>query len=369
MADINNPREFLESLLNAVDSRDSAKSILTKGEEQKNTLDTQLSSLKNTIEREKSETLRKRKIDLQAGYDKQIRAAQSEINSAQNKRKKALDEAMTKRIGEATKTSRESAANDEKAFKAYVSAQKLPVLMRSKMYYSLFCPGVIGYIVLLLFFLLVMIISILGIRANYPGGGYPLFGFTVLAVLDLAALIIYILIWTNTRVKYRDQIIQAKAILKSIKNHEKTINDMEKNIRKVGDDNSYGLEEFDRIISEKNAVKAGIEAQKAAALNQYENETKGKLEADIDANYKTRLDELSSKLMEAENTLNAARAQFNDQEALLTRDFVSFVGSENLTHENASRLLTLINDGTASSVTEAVNKLNGDTKVTEENKT
>lgn len=357
MADISNPKEFLEGLLTAVDARDAAQSTLTKDEEEKRGLSGQLSTLKDTIEKEKNETLRKRKIDLEAGYDKQIRAADKEIRSIEDQRQKTLNEAIKKRTQEATKGTLESAANDEKAFKAYVNAQKLPIFMRSKAYFKLFCTTLAGYIALFGIFLVILIIALIGIRANSPAGGWPFAFFAGLLVVDLAALIAYVLIWTNTRVKYRDQISAAKEILKSVAQSKNTARDIEKNIRRAGDDQSYGLESFDQKLSEKNAAKAGIEAQKAQALSNFENEIKNKLKSDIDANYKTRIDELNQKIGELDYSIGDARNTLNQQEALLTSDYVTFVGADNLTHDRASRLLGFINDGSAATVTEAVSKL------------
>lgn len=362
MADINDPRQYLEELIALVDARDSAKSTLNKGEQQKRELNAKLTSLKNVIDKEKNDTARRRKIDLEAGYDKQIRAAMTEVKNAQDSRQKALNEGISKRTREATKSSYESAANDEKAFKAYVSAQKLPIFMRTKAYFSLFTPTISGYVMLLVIFVLVLIISIMGISENAPAGGWLLPCFIILLILDIAALCVYVLIWTNTRVKYRDQISAAKEILKSVKTSKKAARDIEKNIRKAGDDSSYGLESFDALISEKNAAKANLEAQKAQALSQFENETKGKLYADIDANYKARLDEMENGIFESENVINTAKNIISEKESTLTSDFVSFVGSENLTHERAAKLLELVNDGSAKSVTEAVSMLTNKAK-------
>lgn len=365
MADINNPRQYLEELLSLVDARDSAESTLEKGEQQKRELSAKLTSLKKIIDKEKNDTARRRKIDLEAGYDKQIRAAVAEIKSAQDNRQKALNEGIKKRTQEATKSSYEAASNDEKAFRAYVSAQKLPMLMRNKAYFALFTPAISGYVILLVIFVVLLIISIMGISKSASQGGWALPFFIALFVLDIAALCVYVLIWTNTRVKYRDQISAAREILKSVKGSKKAARDIENSIRKTGDDSSYGLESFDALISEKNASKAKLEAQKAQALSQFENETRLKLYSDIDANYKPRLDEIESGIFEADNAINTAKTTISEKESVLTSDFVSFVGQENLTHERVSKLIGYIDNGCASSVTEAVSRLSNPEKVSD----
>lgn len=357
MADINNPREYLEGLLNAVDARDNAKDALDKSTEQKRQLNAQLSSLSDAIAKEKNEIIRRRKIDLEASYDKQIRSAKTEIKKIEDERQKALDRAIKERTIQATKSTLEAVANDEKSFKAYASAQKLPVFMRTRAYFSLFCPDIAGYIGLFAIFLILLVISLLGIRANYLGGGWPLVFFIVLLVIVLAALVVYVLIWTNTRVKYRDQINTAKEILKRAAGSKKTARDIEKNIRKAGDDQSYGLESFDRELSEKNAAKANIEAKKADALSNFENEIKNKLSSDIDANHKEEIDALNTRIAELESTISEAGRSLSEQEALLSSDYVAHLGAENLTHETALRLLSFVDDGSATTVSQAVAKL------------
>ena len=356
MADINSPKEFLTELSELVTELDKAKTELKDCAEEKANLDGRLEAIKASVEKEKAETVRERRADLESGFDKQIRAVDAELDDINADRKKALNEGMKKRAEEATKGVRSETDSFKNAFQSYVGAQKLPWILKRRFYYSLFCPGVIGYIFYVLLFAAILIFAGMMTKSR-AAAGLSITPFFVLGVIDIILLFIYIMIWSNTRVRYRDEIKNCLNIINSIKRNEETARNIEENIKKTGDDNSYDLHEYDEKIASVNEKRAQLSAQKAEAVNQFESVTRAKLIEDIDLNRKAKLDETAAAIEESAKRLKAAADKATELETRLNQEFISYVGAKNITSDRIAGLKELIESGQASSVSEAVSKL------------
>ena len=181
--------------------------------------------------------------------------------------------------------------------------------------------------------------------------------FMILGAIDIALIFIYIMIWSNTRVRYRDEIKNCLNILESIKKNEKTARNIENNIIRTGDDSTYNLHEFDEQIAAANQKKAELQAQKAAAVNQFEAETRARLTDDIDLSYKDKVDSKLAEISAGTEAVNAAAKKATELETRLNNDFISYVGAKNISHERIERLIELIDSNEAATVSEAVSRL------------
>ena len=356
MADINSPKEFLSELSELVDGLNKSKEELREYTEKKSNLEGTLAAIRNGIEREKNETVKSRRADLEKGFDKQIKEVDSKLEEINSRRKKALDEGMKQRAEEATKGVRAQIDTFKNAFKTYVEAQKLPAILKSTLYYKLFCPGIVGYLIYLAIFIAILLFAGFTIKSRFTEGS-PVMPFVVLAVIDISLFFIYIAVWSNTRVKYRDEIKNCLNILESIRKNEKTTKDIEDNIKKTGDDSSYDLHEYDEEIAAENQKKAQLKAQKATAVNQFEAETRARLIEDIELSHKEKVDGKLEEIRENDELMKKASEKTTELETRLNHDFISYVGAKNITHERISRLIELVDNGEAATVSEAVAKL------------
>ena len=356
MADINSPREFLAELLELVDGLNAARAELNECTEKRDNLEGTLAAIRKSIEREKNETVKSRREDLENGFDKQISEVEDELDEINQRRQQALNEGMKKRAEEATKGVRQETDTFKNAFKNYVQAQKLPFILRSQLYYKLFCPGIIGYLAYLALFVIIIVFSVYMIKER-GAAGLSITPFMILGAIDIALIFIYIMIWSNTRVRYRDEIKNCLNILESIKKNEKTARNIENNIIRTGDDSTYNLHEFDEQIAAANQKKAELQAQKAAAVNQFEAETRARLTDDIDLSYKDKVDSKLAEISAGTEAVNAAAKKATELETRLNNDFISYVGAKNISHERIERLIELIDSNEAATVSEAVSRL------------
>lgn len=356
MADINSPKEFLTELLGITDQLEADRTALIECGERKKSLENAFASMKNSIEKEKNKTISDRRYDIETGFDKQLKAVNAELKSAGDKRQKALNEGMKAKTKEATKGVKQEADAFKNALKAYAGTNKLPAILKSRLYYRIFCPSIFGYLVYLAILLLIMYISGSMTKAKALAGESTTVYFAI-GLVAIVLLFAYIMIWSNTRVRYRDEIKNCLNIINSIKANEKKARNIEKTIKKAGDDSSYDLHEFDTELAGLNQKKAEIEAQKAGALNEFETVTKDRLMADIDENYKDRLAEKTAEINDAAAEHKAVSDRITAAESRINKEFVSYIGAKNLDRNKINMMLEMLENGTAASVSEAASKL------------
>ena len=94
MADINFPKEYLTEAMSVVDTLNDDRAQLQQYQETKKQLDRSMETLTRTIEKEKNDTVRSRRADIESNYDKQLKAVDSDINAINGRRQKARAEAL-----------------------------------------------------------------------------------------------------------------------------------------------------------------------------------------------------------------------------------------------------------------------------------
>lgn len=356
MTDINKPKEFLTELLQTVDALDAGKAQYKELEKNSKDLLNSSKSMMKAIEREKNDTVSSRRNDLEAGFNKQLKTINSELKTVQDKRQKALNAAMDKKAKEATSGVRKENEDYKDALKLYVKSHKLPGILKSRTYYSLFCPNPLFYVLYVVLFAAVLIFAGVNIRAAFAEGKNAV-PFLIIFALDIVLLFAYVLIWSNTRVKYRDEIKNCLNIIKSIKSNEKSVRKIEKGIKQGGDNYPEELGGFDEDIAGKKQKALEIEQNKKKALDNFDAVTAVELKAEIDKKHEIDKNELDAKIAANDSEMKAVKDSMDEAESRLNTDFVSYVGTRNLDHDRITQMISLLDNGTVKSVTEAVSAL------------
>ncbi len=356
MANVDSPREFLTELLGIVDSMGLDKRIAETCEKDKNSYEKKLEELKKNIEREKTATLKSRREDIIVGFDRQIKSLNSELRSANGRRQRALAEGMEKKAKEATKDIRTENDGLKEALSAYAKSHKLPFFLCSRAYYALFCPKKIIYVLYIIMFLALIGLSgtMLSVSASNGESRLP---WVIIGIADIALALIYVIIWNNTRVKYRDEIASCLNIVNSIKANEKNVKKIERTIKKAGEDDSYDLHEFDEEIAELSLKVKEAEEQKHAALDVFDNETAFTITEEIEKRHKEKISEISDAIAAEISKLNSVSERIAVQEKDINERFLPFIGAKNIDHDRIASMIKQIDEGKASTVTEAAAKI------------
>ena len=356
MADVSSPKEFLTELLMTVDALDADKSELDGLLSAKKQLEGALDSLTKNTEKEKISMVRSRREDIAAGFDRQIKAAKSEVRTAGSRRQKALNEGMDKKAKEATKDVRGENEGHRETLKTYVRNHKLPPVFKSRFYYALFCPGIIGYVILAALFCIIMGISGAMITRSAAASA-SIAPWVFMGIIAIVLAFAYIIIWANTRIRYRDEIKSCLNIIKSIRKNEKQARKIERSIKKAGDDDSYDLHEYDEALKEKQTKLEEAEEARKQALLKFDEDTALKLKEEIEARHAEEKTSLKDRISANEAEINSAKERIRASENEINSRFISYVGAANIDHDRVAAMIKLIDEGTAGTVSEAVAKL------------
>ena len=106
---------------------------------------------------------------------------------------------------------------------------------------------------------------------------------------------IYMLVMYLTKIKHAETIKQACGIYKEIGKNKRQIKSIEASIRSDEDESGYDFGDVDVRLQAARKELEGKTAELEAAKTEFENVTKDKIKADIEAEYKERIDNLGAE--------------------------------------------------------------------------
>lgn len=355
MTDNGNPREFLKEALAAVDTLKEDKTAQAEASVKLKEAERALNTLKKTIEKEKADTVKARRDDIESDYAKQLKASESNISKAESERTKARTKGVNERIAEALVPARSEIKDLKDQIAAIVKSSGLPAYCKGKAFYTLFCAKGVGEILkLVLLFLLVLVALPFAVTLFLKKIWLKVAAFIL---IDIAAVLIYILIYSATVAKKQDAVAQCRRIVDRIKSDEKIIRQITKNIKGDKDDSSYNLGNYDEEISRHTAIRDDISNKRQQALSEFDNRTAETIKNDIDRRYAGELSETQNCFNQLSDELKAVTDRITAEEMEISR-YTQYVGAKNLNHENLQKMIDLVDAGEAQSVSDAALKIN-----------
>lgn len=222
-----------------------------------------------------------------------------EVNSLQkNVENLAKERALVKQKNISDRIARETEAlyidNDVKKSEIadICKEDSLPLFCKNRLYYALFAPkGLYDLLILIctqiVAFGIIPLIIYLFIRDRRPV--HLLFIYIGAVVLFGG---IYMLLFYFTKIKHADAIKQARGIYNEIRKNKRQIKNIEASIRGDKDESGYDFGDVDIRLQTARKELEEKTAQLEAAKAEFENVTKEKIRADIEAENKDRLDSL-----------------------------------------------------------------------------
>lgn len=357
MAQINQPVAFLTEALEAVDQLDAARAALRGREADEAQSEAELTALKKQIEKEKAQTLKSRRNEVAAQFDDQLKQNEMAIREVNDKRSKARSEGVSARISEQTAPLYAIHEKLEKELKELFRAARVPGFCRSRLYYTLFMPRGAGEIltVLLLFLLLFLALPFF---VNWLIPGEALWHWLVIYPLDIVIFGgLYLSVANATKGRHGEAIRAGRKLRSQIRDNEREIRKLSGRIRKDKDDTLYNLQAFDEKLAKLNENRQGISQEQAAALQQFDTETKLVLTEEIDNRYREALAALSDKHTADTRAREAAAEAVQSGQTALTNAYSQYIGAEYMKHDSLVRMLELLQSGEAKTVSEAAEKL------------
>ena len=244
------------------------------------------------IEDEICATLKRRKEEIAATYDKEIDINREKLKKIRAKRDKKKNQRMNQRMQEETYEVKEKNRQLITEMKTKFKQAHLPRFCSNKWFYTIFLPEtpieyVLFFVVSILLMLGVPVLCAFAIGKTVDCSlimkGKELkdaFSFSLIigvsfaSILGIVYFLVYILISKWIVMKHKDVLDEGKIILQRIRANQKSIKAIENFIYKEQDDSVYNLEHYDEKLSELEKEAVSIVEEKQNALNGLENDTK-----------------------------------------------------------------------------------------------
>ena len=261
---------------------------------------------------------------------------------------------MKERIAEETSVLREHNRDLQVQMKTMFQKDKVPAFCRTTFYYSLYYARglkerLIGFITFLICFLAL------------PCGVYFLLPdrkIWYLVLVYFADIIIfgglYVTIGNRSRSRYHDALKQGREIRNLLSSNEKKIKVIVHSIEKDGNEDIYDLEKYDDEIACAQQELSDIAAKKKDAISSFENVTRNIIADEIEGNHRAEIEEKEQKLQEVNDSLAQLESSIRQQNIHITDTFGPYLGKEYLNTDKLLGLSKLIQSGTASNITEAI---------------
>ncbi len=301
-------------------------------------------------------TVKKRKEEISASFDREIRKDQDQVRRVRQDREKAKDKGIAGRIEVETADLKEENRKTQDEIYGILKENHLPKLCNSKLYFGLFSPkGVLEYLIFALSYLVVTLALPLLIFYLMPESArVPLAMLTICFICYLFFFLCYQIVVRRTKMLKWETIRQVRALRDRIGANNRKIRAIRNVILKDKNEQGYNLEKFDEAIRELEAeVKRSMD-EKQDALTVFEETTKYMLIEEIEGRYQQKLTALRIKQEEANKSLREADSLVKDINKHITANYEAFLGKDYVTERALSDMIVLMEENRASTVAEAL---------------
>lgn len=322
---------------------------------QEETLENSINSTQKEAAEEIERTTKKRRQEVEDAFDKQLDKLHARMKRIKEKREKSKNIKVSQRIQAETASIRTENTQLKLEAKTLFKQKHIPRFCNSKLYYALYAPSclsdylfILGALVLVLFlvpcgvyFFLLPEEKIIYLILTY-----------VLSVLFFGGL--YVLIGNRTKVRFTEEILKVKGIRAHIRTNKKKIAVIKKNIRKDRDESTYGLQEFDTELAKLEQETAEIVSQKKEALLNFDQSTSLIIASEIDGSYKDKLEAMQAELTKAATAVKKAEERIKALTLKVASDYEPFLGKDMMTLKRLDALISILQEGKAANISEAI---------------
>ena len=354
--EIENPQAFLDDAKNAIAEYQNVSAELTKIKESEKQLSASLDKLRKEIDDKTKKTLRQRGEDLTATYDRQITQIEARLKKSQADREKAKQEGVKGRIKNETEPLKIENKELRRQITAVMKKDNAPRFYSTNIFYTLFHPSGLGELLCFLF-VFIVIFALLPFGVYFLIPNHQILHLFVIYLIDILLFGgIYVAIM-NISGRHAGAVRQGRDIKNRIRKNKKNIKKKEKSIRKDSDEAGYNLETFDDEIAKIQQERSDIISQKQSAQNTFDTVTRNIIIDEIETAAKPKLDEITLAFSNAVNQRSLLETKEKEQALNLSRNYEQYLGKAHMNAEAIDKIKALVESGEASSVIDAVTKL------------
>lgn len=350
---LNGGAEVLGEIRGSLLRLDTLKKTSAEQAQTRQMLDKEISAKQKAMDKEIETTVSKRVSELEDSFDSQIDKTKGRIKAEKARRDKTKDEKVSQRIGEETADQHEAIRSIKQEIKGTFTKDRILHIFNTRYFFALFLPGTISDYLLILLTVLVL--------AGLPVGLYFMLGLEnwwILVAMYAGELFIFglsfFVIFKKVRNKHLTALREATVLREKIKDIKKSIKAKAKGIRKDRDETGYGLETFDQSINELESTLADIVEQKKQALKSFESSTKPDIVNEIKVKYVDDIADLKKQNEEAARIQKEADDEISSITMDISQNYEAYLGKENLRISVIDSLISIIENGGALNISEAL---------------
>ena len=162
------------------------------------------------------------------------------------------------------------------------------------------------------------------------------------------------LILNKIKIKHYDTLLDGRHIRDEIAANKRQMKAIRNKINKDKDDSQYGLDKYDDKLTELENELSAISAEKQEAMTVFENETKQVLTNEINDRRLGHLEDMKSRLDALEESMSVLDEDIQNSLLGVANNYAAILGKEFCTPDKVADLISLMEDGTAETVSEAI---------------
>lgn len=350
---LNGNQKQLEQIIGDIKEHNSKKERLEKLSESVKDISKELD---NTIKEKDNETDSRIKASIDAicdGYDKSINADKEKIKSVTAARDKAKMAGVKERINAETASLRaENSDLAEQINEAFIH-ENISKMCNSQMFIAVFnSRKFLDYIIDVA--LLLVVFAVVPIALYF----LPMIPTWILLVYSIVMPMLCVIlikgIYKGVLLKHKDTIIAAQNTRMQIHDNKKRIKKIEKNIRRDKNEDMYGLESYDSKINALHDEIAGIEEEKNAALEEFDNTAKADIINEINNRYEDKITSMKAELKKKKDEYDDLDDLVKKQRIYISSNYEAYLGKEFMSIDRLSELNSIMKSDAADTIAQAL---------------
>ena len=353
--------DYLYQVQTDLEAVEQLKKELAEYKNQEKNLKKAIVTEEKSIQDEIAQTIRKRKNEIEKAYDGQIEANKSKSRKMKMKRDKAKSKRMDERVSEETADLTEENRQLNVELKTLFKANRVPAFCRSGFFYALFMTKRIHEFFIMILTAIVAYIWIPAAMYVLSGvlffkGSKEIMLFTAITVAATVLIVnlIYIFMLNNIKVKHFRTLKEGRVIKDKIAANKRQMRAIRNKISKDKDDSQYGLDRFDDKLAELEEELKNISMEKQDAMTLFENETKQVLMDEVNDRRLAKLDRMKADIEVLEDEMAVLEEDIKASTIAVANNYGAILGKDFCTPSKVADLISLMEDGTADTVSEAI---------------
>lgn len=322
-----------------------------------------LESQKKYVNDKANSAIKERRAQLKKVHDDQVDEANKNLKEAEKKRKVAKSDAVQARINDETADLADQADALKKQTKKLFKDNKVPGFCNSKFFYSLYAPKSASDFVILV----ITVVVTLGLIPNVVCALLQTDKLIIKILVYLAIVVffvaIYFIIFLASKRNTKGGILeQGRGLRKELAQKNKEIKKMSKTIVKDKDESTYGLEGYDSEIQSLQQALNETVQKREDALKAFDEETAVQIREEIQKENQPTIDQMTEDVKASKAAFEEAKAKATQAAENVTNNFEVYLGKKNTSVDKIDGLISIIQEGKAKTIMEALDIQNGEIK-------